>query len=140
MQKFFLLLALFLLASQIADSQTKVKQQKSKFPDEKSFILSCSSSMTSMSQTKVLNSKAIKLVKPLYPKELLEERKRGSVNVWVNINEKGEVVSAAAVSGDTSFRQLAVEAVKKSLFKRFVRCGKPVKVAGTVIYNFIPPE
>lgn len=101
------------------------------------FILSC---IPNLSQTKVLNSKAIKLVRPQYPKELLSERKRGVVNVWVNIDEKGQVVSASAVSGDTRFRQLAVDAAKKSKFKRFIRCGKPVEVMGNVVYDFKPPE
>lgn len=137
MRNSFLLLVLFLSASQIASPQIKEEQENSKFPSNKFFILSCK---PNISQTKVLNNKAIVLVKPQYPKQLMEERKHGAISVQVTINEKGRVISASAFSGYPSFRKLAVEAVKKSKFKIFIRCGKPVKVIGNVIYNFIPPE
>lgn len=128
---------MFLLATQIVNSKIKVEQEDSKFPSDKFVILSCK---PNMSQIKVLNNKAIKLVKPQYPTKLLEEVKRGAVTVQVTINENGKVISASSFSGNPSFRQLAVEAVKKSKFKRFIRCGKAVKITGNVIYNFIPPE
>lgn len=137
MRNTFLLLVMFLLATKIVSSQIKKEQENSKFSSDKFIILSC---MPNMSQIKVLNNKAIKLVKPQYPTELLEEGKRGAVTVQVTINENGKVISASSLSGTPSFSQLALEAVKKSKFKRFVRCGKPVKITGNVIYNFIPPE
>ncbi len=131
-----LLLLVFLLTSQIVWTQVK-KQENSKYPSDKFVILSC---RPNLSQTKVLNGRAIKLVKPQYPKSLITERKKGAVNVQILINEKGKVVSASAISGYTGFRQVAEEAVKKSRFKQFIRCGKPTEVIGTIVYNFIPPE
>ena len=104
-----LLLLLFLLTSQIVWTQVK-KHENSKCPSDKFVILSCK---PNLSQTKVLNSKAIKLVKPQYPKSLIIERKRSAVNVQILINEKGEVVSASAVSGYTGFRQVAEGSSKK---------------------------
>lgn len=88
----------------------------------------------------ILNNRALNLVKPEYPQELKEDKISGAVNVQVIIDERGEVVSASAVSGHTELRKYAVEAVKKSRFKRTVLCGKPVKVTGIIVYNFIPPE
>jgi TonB family protein len=93
-----------------------------------------------MSNTKVLNGFAINLVKPEYPRELKEQRLSGAVNVQVTIDEDGKLFSATAVSGYQELRKYAVEAVKKSTFKRFVRCGQPVKVIGVIVYNFIPSE
>ncbi len=136
MKKLLLLLFLFLLPSQSNWSQVK-KQEISKYPNDKFVILSC---RPNLSQTKVLNGKAIKLVKPPYPTELLTEREEGAVNVLIIINETGEVVSAQAVSGYKGFRQVAEEAARKSRFKRFIRCGIAAKVMGTVVYNFVLPK
>jgi TonB family protein len=124
------------LPSQNSWSQVK-KQEISKYPNDKFVILSC---RPNLSQTKVLNGKAIELVKPPYPSELLTEREKGAVNVQVLINETGKVISAHAVSGYEGFRQAAEEAARKSRFKQFVRCGKATKVMGTVVYNFVFPK
>lgn len=138
MRNSFLLLVLFLFASQIVSSQIEKEKDDSKFPSNKFFILSCQSDMN---QIGALNNKVIKLVKPQYPKQLLEEGKSGAVTVRVTVNEKGNVISASAFSRmEPQFHQLAVDAAKKSKFKRFIRCGKPVKITGNVIYNFILPE
>ena len=136
MKKLLLLLFLFLLSSQSIWSQVK-KQEISKYTNDKFVILSC---RPNLSQTKVLNGKAIKLVKPPYPTELLSERKKGAVNVLIVVNEIGEVISAEAVSGYKGFRQVAEEAARKSRFKQFIRCGKAAKVMGTVVYNFVLPK
>ncbi len=88
----------------------------------------------------VLNSFAIKLVKPEYPKELKGTKISGAVTTLITIDEEGKVISASAFSRYEEFKKQALEAVKQSTFKRFVRCGKPVKVTGNILYNFIPPE
>lgn len=136
MQKPLLLLSLFLLPLKMVWAQVK-KPENSKYPNDKFVILSC---RPNLSQTKILNKRAIKIVKPQYPKEFLEEEKQGAVNVQISINEKGEVVTASALSGFKGFYRVAEEAAKKSRFKRFIRCGKATKVTGTIVYNFVPPE
>ena len=105
--------------------------------DDEVVVLACPPTMNII---KILNGFAINLVKPEYPRELKEQRLSGAVNIEVIIDEAGKIISATAVSGYQELRKYAVEAVKKSTFKRFVRCGQPVKVIGVIVYNFIPSE
>lgn len=84
----------------------------------------------------ILNDKAIFLAKPEYPQELKAEGITGAVQVSVVLDERGEIVSAAVYSGHSELRKYALEAVKKSKFKRVIRCGKPIKINAAVIFNF----
>lgn len=93
-----------------------------------------------MNIIKILNNYAINLVKPEYPQELKERKLSGAVQIQVIIDEEGKLIYATAVSGNQELRKYAVEAVKKSTFKRFIRCGKPVKITSQIVYNFIPFE
>jgi TonB family protein len=84
----------------------------------------------------VLNSRAINLAKPWYPKALRDAGASGEVVVKVEINEKGKVVSAKAISGNKLLYYDSEAAAKKSKFTPTMVCGTPVKVTGTIIYNF----
>jgi TonB family protein len=88
----------------------------------------------------VVNGKATNLVKPAYPRAALAVRASGAVNVQVTIDEKGNVISAAAVSGHPLLRAAAVSAARQSKFAPTVLSGQPVKVTGVIVYNFVPPE
>ncbi len=86
----------------------------------------------------VVNGKASNLVKPEYPAAARAVRASGAVSVEVLIDEKGDVVSATAVSGHPLLRASAVSAAKESKFTPTRLSGKPVKVKGIVVYNFQP--
>jgi TonB family protein len=86
----------------------------------------------------VVNGKATNLVKPPYPPAARAVRASGAVNVQVTIDEKGDVISANAVSGHPLLRAAAVQAARESKFTPTLLSGKPVRVTGVVIYNFIP--
>jgi len=86
----------------------------------------------------VLNGKATNLVKPAYPAAAKAVRASGAVNVQVTIDEKGNVVSASAVSGHPLLRASAVQAARESKFSPTLFGGKPVKVTGVIVYNFVP--
>jgi TonB family protein len=86
----------------------------------------------------VLNGKAANLVKPEYPAAARAVRASGAVNVQVTIDEQGNVISAVAVSGHPLLRAAAVKAARESKFPPTLLEGKPVKVTGIVIYNFVP--
>jgi TonB family protein len=86
----------------------------------------------------VLNGKAISLPKPPYPPVAKAVRASGAVSVQVLIDEKGNVVSATAVSGHPLLQAAAVQAARGAKFSPTVLSGQPVKVSGIITYNFVP--
>lgn len=88
----------------------------------------------------VLNGKATNLVKPPYPPAAKAVRASGAVNVQVTVDEQGNVISAAAVSGHPLLRASAVSAARQSKFSPTLLSGKPVKVTGVIVYNFVPEQ
>ncbi|HEX8246595.1 MAG TPA: energy transducer TonB [Pyrinomonadaceae bacterium] len=84
----------------------------------------------------VVNGKAINLVKPQFSAAAKAIRANGAVNVQVLIDEKGNVVSASAVSGHQLLRQSAENAARASKFTPTFLTGQPVKVTGVIVYNF----
>ena len=84
----------------------------------------------------VLNSKAIELPEPEYPASARAVRATGSVSVQVTVDEKGEVVSASALSGHPLLRASAVQAARQAKFKPTMFSGQPVKVTGILTFNF----
>jgi protein TonB len=84
----------------------------------------------------VLNSRAIKLPKPLFPETARRMRVSGVVNVAVTIDESGKVIAAQATSGHMLLREAAVQAARQAVFTPTILHDKPVQVAGVIIYNF----
>jgi protein TonB len=84
----------------------------------------------------VLNGKALRLPVPVYPAPAKAAHASGAVNVQVTIDENGGVISATAVSGPVLLRAAAVQAARGARFSPTKLSGVPVKVTGTIIYNF----
>lgn len=87
----------------------------------------------------VLNGKAISLPKPAYPQIAKAARAGGTVVVQVTIDENGNVVSASAISGHPLLKAAAVQAAYGAKFSPTLLQGVPVKITGTINYNFILP-
>jgi TonB family protein len=85
----------------------------------------------------VLNGKAIELPKPIYPPIARQAHASGTVVVQVTIDEKGNVISAHAVSGHPLLQSVCVEAARGARFSPTKLMGQPVKVTGVITYNFI---
>jgi protein TonB len=85
----------------------------------------------------VLNGKAISLPKPAYPAIARQAHASGTVVVQVTIDENGNVISAAAVSGHPLLRGVAVQAARGARFSPTKLSGQPVKVTGVITYNFV---
>jgi TonB family protein len=81
-----------------------------------------------------LRDRAIKLADPGYP--LYSQAIAGVVNVRIVIDEEGNVVSAEADRGEKNFRSYAIAAALKSKFAPITVCGKPIRMRGTITYNF----
>ena len=85
----------------------------------------------------VLNGKAIKKAQPEYPGNAKLARASGTVTVQIIVDEKGDVVSAQAVSGHPSLREASEKAARRSKFTPTTLCGRPVKVRGVITFNFV---
>ena len=84
----------------------------------------------------ILNHKAQSLPAPGYPAEAKAARARGSVPVRVVVDEGGRVSSAHAFGGPKALWQAAEDAARDALFAPTLLSGRPVKVSGTINYNF----
>jgi protein TonB len=84
----------------------------------------------------VLNARALKLPKPLFPATARRMGISGTVNVEVTIDESGKVIAAHATSGHVLLREAAVQAAREARFTPTILHDKPVQVLGVIIYNF----
>ncbi len=82
----------------------------------------------------VLNGKAIYLPQPQLP---TGDAPTGTVMVQVLVDEQGAVVSARAVSGPPALHVAAVNAARLARFSPTLLMGEPIKVSGTLVYNFV---
>lgn len=85
----------------------------------------------------VLNGKAISKPEPVYPASAKSVKASGTVTVEIIVDEEGKVISANAVSGHPLLRASAVSAAKQARFSPTLLSGQPVKVKGTITYNFV---
>jgi protein TonB len=84
----------------------------------------------------VLNGKAISKPQPAYPPIARAARASGVVVVSVTVDESGKVVSARGVSGHPLLIQAAVQSAYGWRFSPTMLSGQPVKVNGTITFNF----
>jgi TonB family protein len=85
----------------------------------------------------MLNSKAISLPKPVTPQEARRVKASGKVTVRVVVDENGKVISAQATDGPLPLREAAEAAARQATFQPTVKDGITVKVAGTLVYDFV---
>jgi TonB family protein len=72
----------------------------------------------------------------VYPDFARRMHTTGLVEVEVVIDESGKVISARALNGPASLRDVAVQAAYRARFTPTKLTGQPVKVSGTINYNF----
>jgi TonB family protein len=88
----------------------------------------------------VLNGSAISLPAPQYPAAAKAVNAQGSVTVQILIDEGGNIIAAAAVSGHPLLRSAAETAAREAKFSPTLLGGPAVKVSGVVTYNFVLPK
>ena len=86
----------------------------------------------------VMMSSAIHRVEPESPPLARAARISGSVVVEVTVDEAGAVISARAISGHPLLKDAAVSAARQWQFNPTHLSGVPVKVIGTLTFNFEP--
>jgi protein TonB len=87
--------------------------------------------------TGVLMATVISMPAPAYPIIAKQVKAQGPVNVQILVNEQGKVVSAQVLSGNPMLLAAAKEAAMRARFTPTLLSGTPVKVQGTIIYNFV---
>lgn len=88
----------------------------------------------------VLNGKALSLPAPAYPEFARRMRTGGLVEVEVVVDEDGKVISARALAGPPSLRDVSVQAALRARFSPTKLSGQPVKITGRINYNFTVPQ
>lgn len=83
-----------------------------------------------------LTGSAIRRVEPSYPPMARAARVTGTVVVEVTIDEQGNVIAAKAISGPPLLKAAAVAAARGWKFTPTQLSGVPVKVKGTITFNF----
>jgi TonB family protein len=84
----------------------------------------------------VLQASATRRVEPAYPPLAKAAHISGSVVVELTIDETGDVVRAQVISGHPLLKDAAVEAALGWKFQPTMLQGVPVKVVGTITFNF----
>jgi TonB family protein len=84
----------------------------------------------------MLAGKVISTPPPAYPQIAKAAKAAGTVVVLVVADEEGNVESAKAISGHPLLKPSAEAAAKQATFTPMVVAGKPVKMTGTITYNF----
>src|SRR6266404_6684986 len=80
----------------------------------------------------VLNGKALSLPAPSYPEFARRMRTGGLVEVEVVVDEDGKVISARALAGPPSLRDVSVQAAYRAHFSQTKLSGQPVKITGKI--------
>lgn len=84
----------------------------------------------------VLNSEALSLPAPPYPRIAKQLGVQGTVSVQVLLDETGKVISARAVSGHPTLSPAAQAAAYQARFTPTLLDGQAVKVSGVITYIF----
>jgi len=84
----------------------------------------------------VQEAKLISSTRPVYPPMARTSNTQGHVVIIANINEKGQVIAAKAVSGPVLLRQAAVDAVRQWKYSPALTDGKPAASQVTVGLEF----
>jgi TonB family protein len=83
-----------------------------------------------------LEARLVSKPEPTYPPVAKAARAEGNVTVQVLVDEEGKVISASATSGHPLLRASAVAAARQARFDPTLVAGKPVRVSGTLTYEF----
>lgn len=116
-------------------------------------VISAQETAPKMIRGGVLNGKAVRLPVPAYPEAARADNAGGPVSVEVTIDEEGNVIEAKALSIFTvtaddgslvetkrvhpALREAAEQAAREAKFSPTKLSGQPIKVKGTIAYNFV---
>jgi protein TonB len=85
----------------------------------------------------ILTGKTLEKPAPPYPPIAKAANVQGTVAVQIVIDEQGHVISAKATGGHPLLLNAAVQAAYRARFTPTILGGQPVKVTGSITYNFV---
>jgi protein TonB len=85
----------------------------------------------------IISGKTLEKPAPPYPPIAKAAGIQGTVAVQIVIDEQGRVISAKATSGPPLLMHTAVQAAYRARFSPTILSGQPVKVTGSITYNFV---
>jgi hypothetical protein len=86
----------------------------------------------------IMNGKATSLPKPVYPPDAHAAGAGGMVRIEVVVDFDGKVIGAAGFEGDPLLFAAASKAACHAKFSPTTLQGNPIKIFGTLTYNFHP--
>src|SRR5262245_2314464 len=86
----------------------------------------------------VFRGSATRRVEPTYPQSAKDARISGAVVVEVTVGENGDVIAARTISGHPLLQDAALEAARGWKFSPTQLSGVPIKVIGSLTFNFSP--
>ena len=84
----------------------------------------------------VIQGKAVHREEPKYPDYAKQQRISGTVIVRLMVNKSGRVVYAEPIEGPAVLQDVSVDAARKWTFNPTTVAGNPVRVIGTVTFNY----
>jgi bla regulator protein blaR1 len=86
---------------------------------------------------KIMESRVIQRVPPVYPQNARTARVQGTVELGVTIGPDGRVLNVQQISGPAMLVMAAMDAVAQWVYEPFKLNGNPVAVQTTVVVNFV---
>ncbi len=81
-----------------------------------------------------------KKVQPIYPRNALEMRVEGTVELMATVSKTGDITHVKVLSGDSQLTKAAADAVKQWKYKPYLLNGEPVEIQTQVTINFKLPK
>ena len=79
-------------------------------------------------------------VQPVYPRNALDMRVEGSVELMATVSKTGDITHVKVLSGDSQLSKAAADAVKQWKYKPYLLNGEPVEIQTQVTINFKLPK
>jgi protein TonB len=117
-------------------AKTSENIEKEEIPEIKKPVVVKENKLPTIVTKGVINGQATSLPKPVYSEAAKAVRAAGDVSVQVTIDERGNVISAKAVSGHILLRADSERAARSAKFTPTLLSQQPVKVTGIIIYKF----
>jgi periplasmic protein TonB len=82
----------------------------------------------------------VKKIAPMYPRDALQLRKQGAVELLATVSKQGAITNVKVLSGDSMLARAAVDAVRQWKYRPFLLNAEPVQIETQITINFRLPN